>query len=238
MTHKLTYQQKCQYYDFLCDFMTANRRQRFDDIANNRTRHLTIVLEDLFQPHNASAVLRTCDCFGIQDVHIIENENKYNVNPDVALGSSNWLTLHNYNSKEFNTPDCLENLKKQGYTLIATTPLQNNLKLEDVKIENKTAIIFGTEKNGLTEAALKFADSFMVIPMYGFTESFNISVSAAITLFSLTERLRKSDFDWHLSKKEEIDIKIDWAKKSVRSSEMLEKQHFQKLFTNVEKTNF
>jgi len=233
MIPKLTYQQKCDYYEHLCNFVTDNRRQRFEEVSSNRTRFLTIVLEDLYQPHNASAVLRTCDCFGIQDVHIIENKNKYDVNPDVALGSSQWLTLHNYNTKEFNTPECLQKLKKQGYKLIAATPHENNLLLQDLVIDTKTAILFGTEKGGLSATAHEMADSYMKIPMYGFTESFNISVSAAITLFSLTESMRKSDSDWHLSKKDLIDIKIDWAKKSIRSSEMLEKQYFQKFSENT-----
>jgi tRNA (guanosine-2'-O-)-methyltransferase len=235
MYPELTYQQKCEFYEFFCNFATENRKQRFEEVINNRTRFLTIVLEDIYQPQNASAVLRTCDCFGIQDVHIIENANKYQVNPDVALGSSNWLTLYNYNTKEANTADCLNNLKKQGYTLIAATPHENDLLLDDITIDRKTAIIFGTEKGGLSEAAHKFADSYMKIPMYGFTESFNISVSAAITLFSLTERLRKSEIDWHLSKEELIDIKIEWIKKSVSSSELIEKQYLQQLFEKPNK---
>jgi tRNA (guanosine-2'-O-)-methyltransferase len=233
MLAKLTYKQKCEYYEFLCNFVTSNRKQRFEEVANNRTRHITIVLEDLYQPHNASAVLRTCDCFGIQDVHIIENKNRYDVNPDVALGSSNWLTLHHYNTKEFNTPACLHKLKKRGYKLVAATPYEENFLLEDLDITTKTAIMFGTEKDGLSETARELADAYMKIPMYGFTESFNISVSAAITLFSVSENLKRSKIDWHLSKKELIDIKIDWIKKSIRSSEAIEKQYFQRLSEKV-----
>ena len=238
MKYKLTYKQKCALYEFLCSFITDNRKRRFEEVANNRTRFITVVLEDLYQPHNASAVLRTCDCFGIQDVHIIENKNKYYVNPDVALGSSNWLTLYRYNIKEFNTPDCLKKLKKQGHVLIAATPHKNECLFEDINIDKKTAIMFGTEKGGLSETALEYADFCTKIPMFGFTESFNISVSAAIAMFSITERVRKSDIKWHLNKEEIIDIKIDWVRKSVKHSEMIEKEYFQRIIETKNKQNY
>ncbi len=222
----LSYKQKSEFYEFMCSFVTENRKQRIEEVSKLRTRFLTVVLEDIYQSHNASAVLRTCDCFGIQDVHIIENKNKYNVNPDVALGSSDWLTLHRYNYKDFNTYNCLNNLKKQGYSIIAASPHKNDCSLEELDISRKTAIIFGTEKSGLSESAIELSDGFVKIPMYGFTESFNISVSAAITLYSLTSRLRKSNVLWQLNKEELLDIKIDWVKNTVKSSEMIEKQYF------------
>lgn len=230
----LTYAQKSGLYEFLCNFATEKRRLKFEEIALNRTRFITVVLEDIFQPHNASAVLRTCDCFGVQDVHIIENKNKYHINPDVALGSSNWLTLHKYNLKDENTGICINKLKSDGYRVIATTPRENDRLIEDFDITGKTAVLFGTEKGGLSETAIKYSDGFVKIPMYGFTESLNISVSAAVILFSLTERLKKSDFLWKLSKEELIDVKLDWIKTSIKSSSLLEKQYFENV---VEKNN-
>jgi len=229
MNRKLSHKEKIEFYNFLCSFVTDNRKQRFEDVACKRTRFITVVLEDIFQSHNASAVLRTCDCFGIQDVHIIENKNEYAVNPDVALGSSNWLTLHQYYKKNNNTEDCIKKLKKQGYSIIASTPHKNDCLIEELDISRKTAIMFGTEKDGLSDISIKHADSFVKIPMVGFTESFNISVSAAIALFSLTGRLRKSEVHWQLSEKELIDIKIEWVKNTVKKSELLVKQYFQKL---------
>lgn len=227
MDKVLTYQQKKEFYNYLCKFITENRKQRFEEVANKRTRHISVVLEDIFQPHNASAVLRTCDCFGVQDVHIIENKNEYNINPDVALGSSNWLTLHRYNERQDNTLSCISKLKSNGYSIIATTPHTTGCPLEDLDLSNKVAIMFGTEKDGLSEQAMQQADGFIKIPMYGFTESFNISVSAALTLFSCTERLRNSDIQWHLSDKELIDIKLEWILNSIRKSELIAEQYFQ-----------
>jgi tRNA (guanosine-2'-O-)-methyltransferase len=224
MKQKLTYKQKCELFEFLCQFVTENRRKRLEEVAGKRTRFITVVLEDIYQSQNASAVLRTCDCFGIQDVHIIENKNIYNVNPDVALGSSNWLSLYHYNKKENNTSDCIKKLKKQGYSIIAATPHKNDCLLEELDINSKTAIMFGTEKEGLSEIALKNADGFIKIPMFGFTESFNISVSAAITLFSITEKSMKSSIQWQLSKEEIIDILVQWTRNSISKGEMLEKK--------------
>jgi tRNA (guanosine-2'-O-)-methyltransferase len=181
----LSLSQKQELYRFLVQFITPERKKRFEDIIKLRTRHLTLIIEDIYQPHNASAVLRSCDCFGIQDVHIIENKNKYEVNPDVALGSGNWLSLHKYSGQEDNTSLCINTLKKKGYAIIAATPHRNECLLEEYDISAKTAIMFGSEKNGLTEYALNHADGFVKIPMQGFTESLNISVSAAITLYTL-----------------------------------------------------
>lgn len=223
MHPKLTYRQKCNLYDHLTQFITENRRRRFDEIASYRTRHICVVLEDIFQPHNASAVLRTCDCFGVQDVHIIENKNKYRVNPDVALGSSNWLTLKKYNQGEYNTLDCIKALKKKKYKVIAATPHGNSCSLEEFDVSQKTALLFGTEMDGLSEQAMKFADGYFKIPMFGFTESFNISVSAAISLFSFTDRMRRNNIHWQLDKDERIAIKIEWARNSLKNPNAIEK---------------
>lgn len=215
--------------DFLLTYITPNKQRKFDEIIEQRTRHITIVLENIFQPHNASAVLRTCDCFGIQDVHIIENEYKYEVNPDVALGSSKWLNLIKYDKLENNTRPALDALKQKGYKIIATTPHQDDINLQDLPVDSKIALLFGTELEGLSDTALEEADAFMKIPMYGFTESFNISVTAALVMFHLTEKLRNSDIGWKLTEEERIDVKLDWARKAINRSEVFERQ-FMKQF--------
>ena len=201
----------------LSEFVTEHKLKLFEDNINYRTKYITVVLEDIFQSHNASAVLRTSDCFGIQDVHIIENKNKYIINPQVALGSSKWLNLIKYNKKENNSLDTVRALKKQGYRIVATTSspdIRNNLENFDLK-KGKVALFFGTELEGLSDKILDNADEFLKIPMYGFTESFNISVSAAIILHHLTLKLRNSDINWKLTNEEMIDIKINWLKSSI-----------------------
>jgi tRNA (guanosine-2'-O-)-methyltransferase len=207
--------------EYLQPFITETRIQKFRAALGMRTRHITLALEDIYQPHNASAVLRSCECFGIQDVHIIENRNKYEVNPDVALGSAKWLNLIRYNAGEDNTKACLEHLKEQGYRLVATSPHKDDFNPETLPLDHKTALLFGTELAGLTPIALEMADEFIRIPMVGFTESLNISVSAAILIQSLTSRLRASAISWQLSETEKDHILFTWLKQSVKKSDLL-----------------
>ncbi len=207
---------------YLRNFVTEDRFELFRKTAKERTRYLTIVLEDIFQPHNASAVLRSCDCFGVQDVHIIENENKYTVNPDVALGASKWLSLYKYNSEKNNTLQTIKILKNKGYRIIATTPHVNDVNLENFDItKGKFALMFGSELPGLSDIALENADAFLKIPMFGFTESFNISVSAAIILHHLTLKLRQSDIDFKINDSEQREIILEWLKKSIKKSDTI-----------------
>jgi tRNA (guanosine-2'-O-)-methyltransferase len=215
--------QKIELLNLLESFISENKKDLFKKIIEYRTRYITVVLEDIYQPHNASAVLRTCDCFGVQDVHIIENRNMYEVNPDVALGSSKWLSLTKYNGGENNTLDTINKLKSKGYTIVATTPHKNDTPLNKLDLSKKTALLFGTELKGLSDIALENADAFVKIPMVGFTESFNISVSAAIILHHLTNKLWDSGYKWQLTDDEKLDIRLDWARNVVKKSELIEK---------------
>ena len=207
----------------LLQFVSENKRRRFEEVIRQRTRHITVVLEDIFQPHNASAVLRTCEVFGIQDIHVIETRNRYEVNPDVALGSSKWLTLIRYGNRENNTEECLRTLKSRGYSIIAASPHEQGHTPEDLPLAGRVALLFGTELEGLSETALKMADGFVRIPMYGFTESLNISVSAALLIRTLTERLRHSGIPWQLRDEEMTEIRLGWARQAVRKSSLIEK---------------
>lgn len=213
--------------DYLSGFVSEKRFDLFKKIVEKRTRYLTVVLEDIYQPHNASAVLRTCDCFGIQDVHIIENSNKYDVNPDVALGSDKWLSMHKYNSAEENTLDTFNYLREKGYRIVATSPHTNDVGLDQFSLEKgKAAFVFGTELKGLSRLAINNADEYLRIPMYGFTESFNISVSAAIILHHLSSRLHLSGINWSLTQDEKDILVLDWLRKTIKSADKIEKQFF------------
>lgn len=212
----------------LSSFVTSNRLELFNRIIENRTNYITVVLEDIFQAQNASAVLRTCDCFGIQNIHIIENRNEFEVDKEVAMGSSKWLTLHKHKRKKDNSLSTIKTLKKQGYRIVATSPHANDKELQDFDITSgKTALIFGSELPGISEVALREADEYLKIPMFGFTESFNISVSVAIILHHLTLKLRSSSINWRLSEEEKINLKTQWLRSSIRSSKMIEKRFFE-----------
>jgi len=207
---------------YLEQFITPKRVDLFHQVLNQRTRYITVVLEDIYQSQNASAVLRTADCLGIQDVHIIENKNNYTINPDVVLGASKWLNLVKYNVQENNTLDTIHKLKNEGYRIVATTPHKNDVNLDDFDLSRgKTALFFGTEMNGLTDLMINHADEYIKIPMVGFTESYNISVSAAIILHYLTLKLRNSKIDWQLSESEKKIILLEWLKKSIKKSSLL-----------------
>ncbi len=208
-------------YNYLTRYMTDERDQLFKRIIEERTRKITVVIEDVYQPHNASAVLRSCDCFGVQDVHIIENQNTWEVSEGVSLGAYKWLDVHRYNTEENNTLTCLKHLKNQGYRIVATTPHEDDFVPETLPLDGKIALVFGSEVRGISDLVRQEADGYLRLPMYGFTESFNISVAAALSLYALTERMRQATVDWKLSELEKNFILLQWAKRSIRDGEVI-----------------
>ncbi|MDQ2178848.1 RNA methyltransferase [Marinifilum sp. D714] len=214
---------------FLEEFATEKRINLINENVGNRTRYITVALENIFQPQNASAVIRSCDCFGIQDLHVIENSNEYTLNPDVVMGSSKWVDLHRYNEKDENTLDTINSLKEKGYRIVATTPHTNDVLLPDFDLsKGKSAFFFGTELTGLSDVVMDHADEFVKIPMYGFTESFNISVSAALVLNHLATEVRRTDVKWQLSEQESLELKLEWLKKSVKRGDKLLEEQFRR----------
>lgn len=204
--------------EILKQFVTENRYQRMLRIVEERTQYMSIVLENIYQPHNTSAVLRSCDCFGIQDVHVIENENKYSLNKDIALGSSNWLNIIRYNKNENNTAECLNSLKSKGYRLVATLPSPTATSIFDFDVSaGKFALLMGTELTGLSDIACKMADENIYLPMVGFTESLNISVTAATFMFYLSQKIKKLDVAWQLDDITKNKVLLNWLINSVKS---------------------
>lgn len=200
---------------YLEGFITSERKQRFEEILKFRTRYFTVAIEDVFQAHNTSAVIRSCDIFGIQDAHVIEQRYGKRLDKNIAMGAQKWVDVHRYET----TSACMEKLKNQGYRIVATTPHQPTCDLFDLDIDQPSVFFFGTERDGLSERVLEAADERLRIPMYGFTESLNISVSAAIILQHMTTRLRASAIPWGLSETEQFEKRLDWTRKSVRNVE-------------------
>ena len=215
------------------EIISESKREMFDRIASERTKHFTVVMENIYQEHNASAVLRSCDCFGIQELHVIEKDNQYKVQRDIALGAGRWVDMFNYDKGESPTIDCITKLKNKGYKIIATTPHTNDVTINEFDLTQPFALVFGTERRGISEEIKEMADEFVKIPMYGFTESFNISVSAAISLNVVRERLEKSNLNWKLSSEEQIALKIKWSKKILKAGVELEKLFREKHTINV-----
>lgn len=213
-------QTKEDLIEHLKSFATENRVATLLRVLDQRTRYLTVVLEDIYQPQNASAVLRSADGFGIQDVHIIENNHDYVVNPMVEKGASGWLSLHSYKREGNNTKRALQKLKSEGYRIVATTPHTNDVNLDELDLtKGKVALVFGTEVTGISDIVRQEADEFVKIPMYGFSESFNISVSAAISMHHLRLKLEQSNIDWKLSQEEHNDLLIQWFRKTIKAAD-------------------
>ena len=206
---------------YLESYLTDNRKELFQKVLNERTKHFTVVLEDIYQPHNTSAVIRSCDIFGIQDVYTIENEFTNKISSHVARGSHKWVNIHRFKKDTDNTIPCLDHVQQQGYQLIATSPHIDSTYLPDFDISTKTAFIFGREKEGISDIIKERADGFLKIPMYGFTESLNISVAVAIILQYVTSKLKASHLDWQLQPSEKREIYEHWVRKTIKNVDMI-----------------
>ena len=222
-----TIEEKERLYNAISELYSENKRQLFDRLVKNRTRHISVVLEDVFQSHNASAVLRSCDCFGVQDVHVVEARNKYSPNSDVSMGSDKWVDYY----KHPNIRQAYDDLRAKGYRIVATLPHENDTMITDLDITRPTALVFGTELTGLTQEAVEYADAYVKIPMYGFTESFNISVCAALSLFYLTEKMRADPaIHWQLSEEDQLTLKLYWSMQVVHDGRQVMQQLENRLF--------
>lgn len=223
---------KKEIFQQFCEYATKNRIAKIQEVSLNRTRHVAVALEDLNQPHNISASLRSCEGFGIQDVHIIQKKHKYRLHDSISRGSDRWLDIYKYreDSNTDATKLCIDNLKKNGYKIVATSPSATKT-VHDLDINKKLCLVFGTEKLGLSEYAMENADELIKIPMYGFTESFNISVSLAICLYEINSRLRDSDINFKLSEEEIVDLQLKWLGSSTNRYNEINKL-LSKLFTS------
>ena len=214
-----------EYLAYLEGFLTENRKERFQKVLENRTNHFTIAVEDVFQFHNTSAVMRSCEVFGIQEINIVEQRFGKDIDKEIAMGAQKWVDINRFE----NINNCIQNLKTKGYQIIATTPHDDSCLLHEFGISKKSALFFGTEKEGLSEEVMKQADGFLKIPMVGFTESLNISVSAAIIIQDITSRLRLSNIDWQLTENELLETRLAWAKNSIKDIKRIEERYYSEI---------
>ena len=210
--------------EHLESFLTDSRKEKFTNVLQQRTKHFTVATEDVYQLHNTSAVIRSCDVFGIQEINIVEERNSKRIDREIAMGAQKWVDINRFHSVK----DCVINLKSHGYQIVATTPHANDCELHDFDITKKSCFFFGRETEGLSEDVLKAADSYLKIPMVGFTESLNISVSAAIILQHVTTKLRQSAINWQLSDEELLDKRLDWVRKTIKSYDDIVQRFYKK----------
>ena len=206
---------------YLSSFITEERNRKLKEVLEQRTRFITVVLEDLYQTQNISAVMRTCECFGVQDVHIIEKENDFQIHSAISMGANKWLNLYNYKNNHNNIRECIKHLKNKGYRIIATVPTEQSISIDELALDTPIAFCFGTELTGLSNEIVDMADQCVRIPMYGFTESFNISNSAALILAYFIEKIKKENINWTLSEAEKETLHFEWLRKSVKESSLI-----------------
>ena len=210
------------YLKYLEEFLSDSRKQRFLQVLENRTNHFTIAVEDVYQFHNTSAVMRSCEVFGIQEINIVEQRFGKNIDKEIAMGAQKWVDINKFD----NIANCIKTLKDKGYQIIATTPHNDSCLLHDFDVSQKSALFFGTEKEGLSEEVMSQADGYLKIPMVGFTESLNISVSAAIIIQDITTRLRQSEVNWKLTEEELLEKRLLWAKNTIKDIQRIEERYY------------
>ena len=204
----------------LSAFVLPERLSRFDEIISQRIGHMHLALEDVYQAHNASAVLRSADCFGMQHLHFIENRNRYKISGEVALGASQWLSIERHSG----TADTFRAFREQGFRVVATSPHANDTTIYKLPVDRKFVLVFGTEKEGISPEGMEHADEFVQIPMYGFTESLNISVCAAICMHELSRRIREEVPGAFLPQAERDQVYLHWLMQSIRKSDLIVKE--------------
>ncbi|MFN8700097.1 MAG: TrmH family RNA methyltransferase [Flavobacteriales bacterium] len=208
-------------YEYLTHHLTGRKRELFDQVANERTRHLTVVLEDIYQTQNASAIMRSAESWGVQDIHVIENEHAFNFHRRISKGAYDWLTICRYNESAANSLACMHALKQEGYSIAATSLEDSAMAPEDIPLDRPLAIVMGTELTGVSETVRTHCDHFIKIPMRGFTESLNVSVASGVLMYTLMNRLRASGISWRLPEEAQLELKIQWARKAIAWSETL-----------------
>jgi tRNA (guanosine-2'-O-)-methyltransferase len=214
---------KQELLHYLEGFITENRKEGFLRVLQNRTKHFTIAMEDVYQLHNTSAVMRSCEVFGIQELNVIEQKFGKRIDTEIAMGAQKWVDVFRYNSVQ----SCMDEMRAKGYQIIATTPHDDSCLLHEFDITKPAALFFGTERDGLSQEVLDQADGFLKIPMVGYTESLNISVSAAIIIQDITNRLRQSAINWHLTEEEIWEKRLDWTRKSIKDIEFIERKYLE-----------
>ncbi|MBT3476226.1 RNA methyltransferase [bacterium] len=203
----------------LAPLLTSGRKKRIDEVLSKRTKGICVLLEDIYQGHNISAVLRTCDNLGIQNIYIIQDSNKITLSKGISLGSEKWVTME-IKTKNLSKKEYIKSLKKLGFKIIATVPPSKNksISLEKFKIKKKMIVAFGNEEKGLSKDILEESDSLISISMDGFNESYNISVSCAIVMNQLISEAKKSNKLTYLSNNERKKLRFDWYLKSLKNS--------------------
>lgn len=208
-------------YEYMKGFLTEERLSKIDRFAEESSDFVLPIMENIYQFRNAAAIIRSVEACGFHKIIALEDENVFNPNAKVARGADNWMQIE----KMERSINSLQQIKDRGYKIVAVSPEKEAVSLPNFDISQPVALIFGTEKEGVSPEMLEFADETLIIPMYGFTESFNVSVAAGICMYTLKQKLIDSGIEYKLSPEKKLAMKTQWAINSARSGEEIA-QHF------------
>ena len=202
--------------EYMTRFITDERREVLQRTVAQRTHYMRILTENMFHPQNASAIMRHCEAFGIQQIHTVEDRCKFDPSVNIVRGTQKWVDVEHHET----TAEALKALKSEGYRIVATTPHRCSATPETFDVtKGKFALVFGTEHAGISDEVIEAADDFLMIPMCGMVESLNVSASAAILIYMLSERVRQSVEGWQLTDAEQLKLLTRWTMSSVRDYE-------------------
>lgn len=207
----------------LSGFMLPARYDVLRRTVAMRTRYMTILAENTFHPQNAAALIRHCEAFGLQQMHTVETFCRFNPSAAIVRGTDRWVDIRRHGS----TAEALAALRAEGYRIVATTPHREDTTPESFDVgRGRFALVFGTEHAGISEEVLASADEFLHIPMCGMVESLNVSASAAILIYMLSERMRRQVEGWNMTAAEQAATLYGWMCRSVKDSEKILKRTF------------
>lgn len=216
-----------EWYDqriaYLEEFMLPERAATMRRVVADRTRYMCVCAENTFHPQNASALVRHCEAFGVQELHAIEFLCGFQANTHIVRGTDKWVDIFRHE----NTPDTIAQLKERGYRIVAATPHSDDCTPDSFDVtRGPFCLVFGTEKQGISPEVMAAADDFIKIPMYGFVESLNVSACAAILIQGLKERLHRGSVDWRLSPEEQSELLYRWMRESIKDDEGILRKGF------------
>lgn len=207
----------------LAEFMTAERYGVLRGSVAMRTRYMTVLAENIYHGQNAAALIRHCDAFGVQEMHTVETLCRFEPNPVIARGSERWVDVLRHAS----TAEAVAELRRRGYRIVATTPHREDATPETFDVtKGPFALVFGTEHAGISDEAIAAADEFLRIPMCGLVESLNVSASAAILIYQLSERVRRTVDGWRMTEAEQAELMERWMRRSVKDADAILQRRF------------
>jgi len=203
---------------------------RLKEVLALRTNFLTVVTDQVVDPHNISAICRSAECFGVQNVHLIESNFPFRGAKKVQRGSLNWVNVNRYDG-ENKTQDCIQTVKAKGYKIVAISPHAASKSIAELNFDRPIALVMGQEQNGVSDLIMDAADECVIIPMNGFTESLNVSVACSIALYDLRKRLEESNVHWQLSDHDRNELYQHWLFDSIKRPDLII-EHYHKTIAN------